>query len=490
MMTGAIIKLMKRTYYLLMLLASLVLPACGGGDTDDPEPTPTPPTPVTAPKVVSTTPADQATGIAVGKVEVQITYDQNVIRSSNITPEISGATLSGTPSVNGKVLALTLNCPNYETKVSLTIPEGYIYVTGAKAAAYTLTFTTEKKSEEPIAKKGDIATQPLTNNSAAGKLYTYLYRQYGEKTLSSVMAEWNWNHNIADKIFKATGKYPAMNCYDFIHIFVPSGNGWIDYNDITPVTEWADAGGIVSLMWHFNVPKKENETITTNGGGVTYSPSETTFKASNALKDGTWENKWFYQEMEKVANVILKLQDKGIAAVWRPFHEAAGNATAKQQANWTKSWFWWGYEGADTYKKLWKAMYDYFQQKGITNLLWVWTTQNYNGNSSQFNQDTDWYPGDNYVDIVARDLYGYTSSQNQQEFTEIQAAYPTKMVVLGECGTDTNNKKAFANIADVWSAGAKWGWFMAWCGDNLPSNDWWKAALSDSNVITRDQVKY
>ena len=199
MMTGAIIKLMKRTYYLLMLLASLVLPACGGGDTDDPEPTPTPPTPVTAPKVVSTTPADQATGIAVGKVEVQITYDQNVIRSSNITPEISGATLSGTPSVNGKVLALTLNCPDYETKVSLTIPEGYIYVTGAKAAAYTLTFTTEKKSEEPIAKKGDIATQPLTNNSAAGKLYTYLYRQYGEKTISSVMAEWNWNHNIADR---------------------------------------------------------------------------------------------------------------------------------------------------------------------------------------------------------------------------------------------------------------------------------------------------
>jgi hypothetical protein len=31
---------------------------------------------------------------------------------------------------------------------------------------------------------------------------------------------------------------------------------------------------------------------------------------------------------------------------------------------------------------------------------------------------------------------------------------------------------------------------MAWCGDNLPSNDWWKAALSDSSVITRDQVKY
>lgn len=333
----------------------------------------------------------------------------------------------------------------------------------------------------------DIKTTPLTNNADAVKLYNYIYQQYGKKSISSVMAEWNWNHKIADKIYKTTGKYPAMNCYDFIHIFVPSGNGWINYNDITPVTEWADAGGIVSLMWHFNVPKSEKTTVTTSGGGVTFSPSETTFKASNALTAGTWENKWFYQEMEKVVNVILKLQEKGIAAVWRPFHEAAGNATAKQQANWTKSWFWWGYDGAETYKKLWIAMYDYFQQKGVTNLIWVWTTQNFNGNSNGYNQDTDWYPGDNYVDIVARDLYGNTTAQNLQEFTEIQNAYPTKMVVLGECGKNGNT--VFANISDVWAAGAKWGWFMAWCGDNLPNNDWWKDALNNPNVITRDDVK-
>jgi len=483
---------MKKTCLLLtMLMASFVLIACGGGgDDSDPTPKPTPTPTTTAPTVVSSTPANNATNIAAGQVEVQITYDQNIIRASNITPTVTGGALSGTPSVNGKLLTMTLNCPDYDTKVTLTLPEGYIYVTGAKAAAYTLTFTTEKKPDSPVTPKGESVTKRLTNNAAAVKLYNYLYAQYGEKIISSVMAEWNWNHKIADQIGKATGKYPAMNCYDFIHIFVPSGNGWIDYNNITPVTEWADAGGIVSLMWHFNVPKKENEIITTNGGGVTYSPSETTFKASNALKEGTWENRWFYQEMEKVANVILKLQDKGIAAVWRPFHEAAGNATAKQQASWTKSWFWWGYDGPDTYKNLWKAMYDYFQQKGISNLLWVWTTQNFNGNSSQYNQDTNWYPGDNYVDIVARDLYGSTASQNQQEFSEIQKAYPTKMVVLGECGTDTSSKKAFASIADVWKAGAKWGWFMGWCGDNLPSNDWWKAALTDSNVITRDQVKY
>ena len=103
----------------------------------------------------------------------------------------------------------------------------------------------------------EIKTTPLTTNAEAVKLYSYLYQQYGNKAISSVMAEWNWNHKVADQIYEAVGKYPAMNCYDFIHIFVPSGNGWINYSDITPVTEWTEAGGIVSLMWHFMVPKSE-----------------------------------------------------------------------------------------------------------------------------------------------------------------------------------------------------------------------------------------
>lgn len=340
--------------------------------------------------------------------------------------------------------------------------------------------------------EADIPATPVTASTDAAKnLYAYFYNQYGRKTISSVMADVNWNNKIAEKIHAATGKYPAMNCYDFIHIYVPgqkAGN-WINYNDITPVTNWANAGGIVQLMWHFNVPVNATTTPQANGSGVTCTPSETTFRAKNVFTDGSWENKWFYEQMDRVIAVVLKLQEAGIAATWRPFHEAAGNAIAKQQAGWTTSWFWWGYDGAETYKKLWKEMYSYFQQKGVKNLIWIWTTQNYNGNSKNYNQDTDWYPGDQYVDMVARDLYGYTAEQNKQEFTEIQATYPNKMVVLGECGVDVNGGNIpFANISDCWNAGAKWGHFMAWYGGSLPDNTWWNAALNNANVITRDQV--
>ena len=338
---------------------------------------------------------------------------------------------------------------------------------------------------------------------AAKRLYRYFRNNYGKRIISSVMADVAWNHTIADNIKKnLTGKWPAMNCYDFIHIQVPDGNGWIDYSDITPVTEWTVKGGIVQLMWHFNVPESETTTVGKDGSGVTCSPSETSFKASNALIDGTWENKYFYAQMDRVIAVILKLQEAGIAATWRPFHEAAGNATAKQQASWTKAWFWWGHEGADTFKKLWVAMFDYFKQKGVNNLIWIWTTQNYNGNADGYYQDTDWYPGDAYCDMIARDLYGYSAAQNAQEFTEIQTTYPNKMVVLGECGWDGSDKtgKPQGDIVECWNAGAKWGHFMVWYDGNagntsntMVSDDWWKSALKKENtgiVVNRSLVKY
>ena len=101
---------MKKNYYLLMLLASFILFGCGGSD-DDPEPTPTPTPTVTPPTVVSTIPANQAAGIAVGNVQVTVTYDKDVNKSSDtsLQPTVSGGTLSQTAAVNGKELTFSVN---------------------------------------------------------------------------------------------------------------------------------------------------------------------------------------------------------------------------------------------------------------------------------------------------------------------------------------------------------------------------------------------
>ena len=85
-----------------------------------------------------------------------------------------------------------------------------------------------------------------------------------------------------------------------------------------------------------------------------------------------------------MAGYLKLLHDANIPVIWRPLHEAAGG------------WFWWG-KNADSFKKLWIQMFDYFKAQGLNNLIWVWTSET---------GDADWYPGDAYVDIIGRDLYG------------------------------------------------------------------------------------
>ena len=78
-----------------------------------------------------------------------------------------------------------------------------------------------------IQKETDVSGISLADpaaNENAKRLYNYLQLVYKSKTLSGVIADVNWNHKEADKIYNATGKYPAINCYDFIHVYVPQKN--------------------------------------------------------------------------------------------------------------------------------------------------------------------------------------------------------------------------------------------------------------------------
>src|SRR5690606_35754340 len=73
-------------------------------------------------------------------------------------------------------------------------------------------------------------------------------------------------------------------------------------------------------------------------------------------------------------------------------------------------WFWWwgGSRSAENYagfRAMWRHMHDYFtNQRGLDNLIWVWSP---NHPYDEWKVDTlQWYPGDEYVDIVAMDKYG------------------------------------------------------------------------------------
>ena len=298
----------------------------------------------------------------------------------------------------------------------------------------------------PIDAKADAATLSL---------YDFLYYNYGRKVFTCGMSQPVWDNNMATDVYRKTGRLPVMNCYDLMHLCYSPCN-WIDYGDITPVREWHRQGGAVAVMWHWQVPKQQGST------DYTSTASETTFNPSNINTEGSWEHQLFYTDLYEAYTVIKDLQDAGIPVIWRPLHEASGNVS-----NGGEAWFWWGKSGADVFKDLWRRMYEYFRDGGIHNLIWVWTS---------CDDDGDWYPGDEYVDIVSTDIYVKELNEVKARYGELCQRYPTRMVTLSESGQVPEVSKQIEN--DI-----LWSWTMPWYGnrdDGTPwvSDAWWADAVA------------
>ena len=554
--------------WMLSLIAAFTFASC---DTDVDHDIPA----VDAPVLVSTTPESGAAKVKTGEITIEVKYDKNILFATDNLSEIKftgGELISADVLGASNILTVKVNVPGRETACSLSIPEGI--VTGPNqmpAPAVSVQFSTVALDKALVA----------ASSAKAVKLYNYLLDNFETKTLSAMMANVAWNTEMSEKVYGWTGKYPAINCFDYVHLPASvAGADWINYGDITPVKDWSDKGGIVAAMWHWNVPKKavgeasstqiwEGETVMPGDwsgnvqmtddaakavfadaqvgqvirvavkdvaagaqgsfknsgwseiasgtdyfdisgdytlvitedvlkslqeggliiGGHDYTAvavylenngtaldpnkdyafykADTEFDATNATVEGTWENKVFTEDLKNAAAYLKLLRDADIPVLWRPFHEAAGG------------WFWWGKDAA-SFKSLWIAMFNYFKTEGLDNLIWVWTTE---GN------DADWYPGDQYVDIVGRDVYNKETADCVSEYTSIAENYGNKIVSLSECGT-------VGLISEQWASGARWSWFMPWYDgtneDGSPvvhaDEAWWKDAMSQEFVVSREEL--
>lgn len=554
--------------WMLSLIAAFTFASC---DTDVDHDIPA----VDAPVLVSTTPESGAAKVKTGEITIEVKYDKNIFFATDNLSEIKftgGELISADVLGASNILTVKVNVPGRETACSLSIPEGI--VTGPNqmpAPAVSVQFSTVALDKALVA----------ASSAKAVKLYNYLLDNFETKTLSAMMANVAWNTEMSEKVYGWTGKYPAINCFDYVHLPASvAGADWINYGDITPVKDWSDKGGIVAAMWHWNVPKKavgeasstqiwEGETVMPGDwsgnvqmtddaakavfadaqvgqvirvavkdvaegaqgsfknsgwseiasgtdyfdisgdytllitedilkslqeggliiGGHDYTAvavylesngtaldpnkdyafykADTEFDAANATVEGTWENKVFTEDLKNTAAYLKLLRDADIPILWRPFHEAAGG------------WFWWG-KDAVSFKSLWIAMFNYFKAEGLDNLIWVWTTE---GN------DADWYPGDQYVDIVGRDIYNKETADCVSEYTSIAGNYGNKIVSLSECGT-------VGLISEQWASGARWSWFMPWYDgtneDGSPvvhaDEAWWKDAMNQEFVVSRDEL--
>ena len=299
-------------------------------------------------------------------------------------------------------------------------------------------------------------------NEAACQLYSYLRDEvWGQKVLSGCQAEWNYNVKDAERIRQAAGKYPKVNVFDFQHF----DQSWINYRT-NIAKNWHQAGGIVAFMWHIHMPT--NAFAEKKSGWTsfyTHGDPPCHILPSRCATEGTLENQLFRRKLDGVAQLLLFYQSQGIPIIWRPLHEASGG------------WFWWGAEDGAAFKKLWIYMYHYLQEAGVHNLLWTWT--------SNLNDDS-WYPGDEYVDLVARDAYPKDNVSHQSlaaDFRNLRQAHPNKMIMLAEC----NSVPSWENMQ---KDNALWLMVAPWCGEYTFGSgntaEFWTEFLAEDHVITRD----
>ena len=308
-------------------------------------------------------------------------------------------------------------------------------------------------------------SRTLSNAKASDstkRLYNYLCDTYGKHIISG-QQEYCGSHNynlyadptnfIKDNeaeftyIKEKTGKMCAIRGIDFLNYGTCSG--WDD-NAAERAAQWVNEyKGIATITWHLSVPSKEGDTT-----GAFYvksaSATYTTFSISNALKEGTWENKVLMKDIEIIAGKLKILKDADVPVLWRPLHEAEGG------------WFWWGAEGAEPCKKLYRLLYDQLTNVyGLDNLIWVWT-----GSTSP--NASKWYPGDDVVDIVGYDKYNAKdglpnlSAISATFYSLVSGVNGNKMVTMSENDT-------IPSLDNLTSEKAGWLYFCPWYMNYLTS---------------------
>ena len=451
-------------FNILPLLASLLFGACSDDNmkryfvTADSTP------------LVQTSVYPSANGnVLPGTVVVRFGFEQDVWLRDKNKITVNGDTINAVAAIGDEVLlnvdASTGN--DYEVRLSA----GAIQSVGGYVS-----------TEDYVANFSCRTEVPTTERSPeAEKLWNYLNEIYGKQILSGTIANVAWNTNEAYWIYTKTQKYPAINCVDYIHLYASEPGAWIDYSQTEFLESWWAEGGIVAAMWHWNVPTNDGTGYTCTPGSE---PNQTSFDIRKINDPESEEYARMMTDIDKVADYLLLLKNKNIPVIWRPLHEAGGK------------WFWWGMD-AESCKTLWRVMYDRFQEKGLNNLIWVWTE------AVAWNEDDEvegpkWYPGDEYVDIVGIDVYNTTEASACYDWFEMMSRlWPNKMVTMSECGN-------VAPIGEQWVAGAHWSWFVTWYDydrtvditapafqedDHTSANaDWWRAAVEDERVITRDEV--
>ncbi len=297
------------------------------------------------------------------------------------------------------------------------------------------------------ADKGDSLSNKKADERTV-KIYEYL-KETEKNGVLSAQQESTWmgsDDYELNYIYSASGKYPAIRGFDYMND---------DFKGVNKrALEWWNRGGLVTICWH---------TGSNFSGEWNDAKNDDISDWDKALTQGTPEYDALIKGMDKGAEALSQLQEKGVTVLWRPFHEFDGD------------WFWWSRGGAENFKKLWKLMYarytDYWK---LNNLIWVL------GYSHKAEKIEKWYVGNEFCDIIGTD--SYEKGAHPELYKTLKKLYTKKPLCLHECGENPTAKEL---------SKTKWLWFMTWHTEYLTDNntpEMLKELYNSESVITLDKL--
>jgi hypothetical protein len=223
---------------------------------------------------------------------------------------------------------------------------------------------------------------------------------------------------------------------------------------------WLASGGIVFVS-------EDLHTFLPSGGNVAdyWTPGTATNTALTAF----------------LRTQAAKFKQINGAVIWRPMTEPNGNHFCSSSAG--------TYTGAQCVH-IWQYIHDYIISQGVTNIVW---NMNFNNSYSSTN-DSQYYPGSNYVDLLTVDAYPPSAAAIANDYSFFLTT--GKPIMLGETGFYTGSGADFSKdysalLQTIKSIMPKIAGVMVWCdNDALVNQNGVSAFMNDPAVVTLSDLPH
>ena len=291
-------------------------------------------------------------------------------------------------------------------------------------------------------------TTPINPNCDARtvKIMNYFGEIYGKKTLTGQQVTSGTNAEIS-AIYDETGRLPAIRSGDIT--FAQSRSPYYDKDmpDLELAEQWAEMGGLVSYSWTWYPPSDTSHylaSVTDFDFGRVYTDSDISMVSAETLEklygDGEISRECYrlMSDIDEIAGALKRLMESGVTVLFRPLADAYSGG------------YWWS-EDAASYRWLWRTMVKRINEyHGLTNIIWVWS-----------GGDADFYPGDDYVDIIGEDIFNISGDSGNARFMG------TAYYGAGAVATAMTDCTQFPDPDILAQDNARWLWVTLGRGDNL-----------------------